>query len=596
MPTPFSENDLSLEEAFLHSYPADILDDIFQIHFREFLQTTPHFFTEWNLNRKDYEGLTLRKRDIVRVMAITFSDAHLFDAWFKQLPYLVSRVFESIIWEGRQAVIDLNQRTKGDILQNIEPEAIAYDTLNPDYCIFVLCTSAWVPPGKEKTIYFDLPGPLKKRSRVYLPKPRGYELKPLKTTEPTAYLFADNEAILESMQVCIRFIREGALDTTKGGEIRKQSLTRLQQQTGLSEFFPESSEKSLRLLRIHLIASALNAFNPEVVPESPMELIRAIIQSYEACDSEPLLVPFMDWIKGWYHAARYLKPQCQAELTELLRAMPVNRWISMKQIRRYIQVRDIDISPVEELGLQYLYVTGNWKGWGNRKEMIAPEQLQDRVIDPFLSMNLFLLAAFGCFNLKYNAPGLPSGESPGASISRVLQYVQLTELGAHLLGIQDAYTPSCPRGADVSLDMDQDRLIVTLSHPDPVKEAVLEEMSQRIGPRRFKFDHDVFLKNCQTRSDVLKKIDRLHEFAGPDLPENWQRFLQDILKKSNAIQLTRDRIVLSIDDKDAQLIELFSEDPVLRELVSLSENFQVVIEEKSLPSLKRRLRIFGYLF
>ena len=234
-----SKKVISVEEEILRTYSADRLNDIFRRFFRSYLAEAPSLFSDWNLNPKEFEGLSIRKREIVRLMAIVFSDETLFNKWFNQLPYMVSKVLETVIWEGTQEIGHLDQRTKGNILKNENLNDLDADLTNTEYCLFFITKLVKEKQKGSYLFYFDLPLTVRKRLKTYFPKPKGYELNALKSPKETEFTFTDQQKILSLLPLVLDYIAQGNLQQTKSGKPRKVSLNQLLKYTEIEEFFPQ---------------------------------------------------------------------------------------------------------------------------------------------------------------------------------------------------------------------------------------------------------------------------------------------------------------------------------------------------------------------
>lgn len=592
------EADVSLEEEIHHYYTHDQLDEIYRRFLADFLKTIPAYFDVWNLDYKEFEGLTIRKRELVRLLAITLSDVTIFTTWFSRIPYLVARVLETLVWEGKQPLEALNARTKGDLLSPSSTHKNDIAVINPDYCLFLQTSFPhWQADGSAVS-GLDLPATVRKACKRFLPKPKGYILKPLKPPEDTACYFADREAILRALGIIQEFVGHGKLESTKSGSPSKQSLSRLSQQSGLTEFYPESAESTLKLLRIELISHLFIQPLSFKTAISSHESLKYLFTQFAELQ-EPTLVRFLEHVKGWYHAEKLLHKNHQQVLLELMKHLPPEKWIAVKQLLRFALVRDIDLCPIDHEAYRYLYTTSDWKGWGHTKHPVYEQFNAEIIVEPYLKAALFFFAAFGLLDIHYDLPraAIELGEAHHYfSAFDGLQYLRLTPLGTYVLGLNDGFEPQQQQQEQTTLHLDEERLLITLSRSDDRIETILAKLATRIGRTRFRCDYLTLLQDCTTGKDVESKVELLVGLAGPDLPQNWKRFIDQITKNSRTLIPSDDYHVYKVDPQDNALLELFSQDKELRELVRFAEEYHLLVLKKDLAQLKKRLLIFGYLF
>lgn len=598
MNTIIPDNELSLDEELLRHYSPDLLDDIFRVHLKSFLAHAGKYYEIWNLDKREFEGLTIRKREIARLFSITLGDEEIFNSWFKSLPYMVHKVFETIVWEGDKDIVDLNARTKGDILSGDDLQNLNRDSLNSEYCLFLLDIKKHKDFEGNPVVCLTLPWMVRKFCRRHLPKPKGYYLKALKSVEPTKYQFCDKGRILNAFPVLKEFIGQGNLEVTRNGMLSKLALARLSKQSDLDEFFPDHADSSARLMRVELVAFLVYICSQNLEQRVSKEVLKEIIYHYENL-TEPFLIRFLDHVKGWYHASKYLQANFNSEFIRLIKELPQEKWISLRQLKRFIEVRDFRLHVVKEEACNHLHFPGDWEGWGNKKHSLQPRHFADGIINPYLQINIFLFAALGLVDICFD----PAGENiqlPDKyrfySLYDGIKYVRLTALGAFALGLTEGYEQVIHSEESTELILDENRLLVSISKPDARMEMILEQIAVRIGRLRFKVDYQSILKDCDSEDELVARINRLLALVVNELPGNWQKFIADIQNKGKSLSQDDDMIIISIDPKDKELVDLFTSDDVLRQMVLLAEDYRILVSKRDITQFQQRMRIFGYLF
>ncbi len=598
MDKSITDNQLSLDEEILQSYSPDLLDDIFRVYLKPFLSETNKYFEIWNLDKREFDGLTIRKREIARLFSITLEDEEIFHSWFKTLPYMVHKVFETIVWEGDKLILDLNARTKGDILLTDDVQYLNRDSIQSEYCLFLLDIKKHEDFEGNPVIRLSLPWAVRKSCRRFLPKPKGYYLKALKSIEATKYQFCDKGKILDAVPVLNEFIAQGHLEVTRNGMLSKLALARLSKQCDLHEFFPDHPDSSAKFMRVELMAFLIHSFNQNLEQAAPIDFLKAIIHRFENLP-EPLLVRFLDHVKGWYQASSYFQADYNHDYVRLIKQLPEDRWVSLKQLNRFIEVRDFRLYVVREEACHSLHFPGNWEGWGNKKHSLQPRHLQDCIVNPYLQINLFVFAALGLIDIRFD-PAREGVHLPDQirfyTLFDGIKYIRLTPLGAYALGITKAYEQLGSHEIATELLLDENRLLVSISKPDARMEMILGQIGERIGRLRFKVDYQSTLKDCDSEDELAAKIKRFLTLVTNEIPGNWQQFIADVQQKGNSLKQDDDMIIIRIEPTNRQLVDLFTSDDELRKIVLLAEDYRILIRKRDITQFQQRMQIFGYLF
>ncbi|MBU2513600.1 hypothetical protein KJ966_19840 [bacterium] len=592
--------EITLEETILEQYPPDILDDIFRRYFRDLLDLAPQLESNWNLKKKEYQGLSIRSKEIARLISIVFSDKEIFEIWLDKLPYIVAKVLETLAWEGQQEIRHLNSRAKGRILPEASSKKPDYSLLKPEFCLFILTKQTNSQASGDDFYYFSLPQVVRKKLKSHLPKPKGYYLKPLKSLQSTDYEFADQNRIQSNLPVIFDYFKRGGLKITKSGAPRISSLLEIMRLTEMEEFFPGQSDSEFKTLRISLILQLCLLMRNWMEDQGEMiaRKFRELFAEFAMLEENTLL-SFLTNIKGWYQTSDLLNKNIHQTLFDLLKELPVEKWISIKQLMRFAQLRDLNLQPINPFAVQSLYIPGEWQGWGHSKQYIKPDQIFTMITEPMLKAGFFLFAAFGLVDIHYNNPKPTSENSDDPkpySVFDGLIYVRLTKLGAFTCRISDEFPVEAnePKSSEVLLD--DSHLIITVHPGDNLMEMKLERYSRKIGRSRFLVDFDSFLCNVNTKEEIENQIEELGHLVMTSFPKNWERFFDRIRSKYEVLSCEEDFLVLKIRQSDTELLELITSDEELRQMILLVEDRHFAIKKQFMSKLKQRLRIFGYLF
>ncbi len=595
-----TDSKLSLDETLDRSYDSGKLDDIFHTYLSKFLDQHPDIFDEWGLNPEEFNGLSIRKKEIVKLLSILLSDRQLFSKWFGTLPYMVTKVLETIVWEGKQEITELNRRTKENLLvSSTEQNGITLDDINIDFCLFLFKESKYSQTTGEKNYYLDLPVLVRKKLKNQLPIPQGYHLKPLKSPNNTEFIYEDNERILKTLPLVITFIRQDNLKLTKNGTPHKNSIVRLAEYCESAEFYPDAEKRDLRTLKTDLIVQMvlLNDFPSNMA--NPLELLKKLFEAFLTSDRF-IGLSLLQHLKGWGSISCDSDKETHRNYFELLTQLPPNKWISIKQLLRFSLLREIDINPIEkEEAERSVFFTTEWNGWGNKRLYVTDQLFEKAISEPLIKAMFFLFSSFGLVDLKYN---LPENESfleekqTWVSIYSGLKYVRLTTLGAFLCGQSRHYDSDSLSEEETEATLDDDRLIILLSKQDKLIELVLDKMAEKIGHNRYKVDFTSFLCDCSSERDIREKIQLFKETIPVALPENWQDFFQKILLRANPLKEQTDLTVYKIPRENKKLIDVITGDEVIRQYILKVEDYHIAIRKTDFEKVKSRLEYFGFLF
>ena len=584
----------TLEEEINNLYSSTALQDIYKRYLAIFLESQPQIFAEWGLIKNVFQGLSIRKSELARLLSIIFSDRTVFRKWFETLPIMVKKVLKTIIWEGAKNISRLNKKTGQEILRqnSLSP---AGTIINEDYCFFLVIEKK----GRRKIRQsFDLPPTVKNKLKTFLPTPGGYTLKPLKTLDKTEFVFKNNDTILKDLLLIINFIQLGNLKKTKNGTPRKASIHKLRDLCESEEFYINSDINELRTIKTELLIHLFSEASIPVFYENPLDLLKKLFENYLKSRFSTGL-SLLSHIKGWSHTSSTFKENTRQNIFALLKEMPVNRWVSIRQINRFRLVRQIDINPVSgEEAEKYLYLPAKWNGWGNRKKIINDENFEKTIIIPLIKTIFSLFAAFGLVDSAYNQPEnilAENSEKPCINVFDGLMYVRLTELGAYIAGREKQYDYDSSAEKKAKLVLEEDRLIIFQSTHNKLMELTMEKFAEKIGRHRYKVSFTSFLKGCTTESDIRAKIQFFKKTINSTMPAIWEKFFEKAISKANPLTAQSDLVVYKLPENDIDLINYITTDKKCGDLILKMENYHIAINKDNYQRVKTLLENQGYL-
>ncbi|RMD97836.1 MAG: hypothetical protein D6814_08755 [Calditrichaeota bacterium] len=545
------------------------------------------------------------KQPLVELLAFIFADKSRFEVLYKSLPKPVQEIFYMLTWEGAYEVGFLEERFNVKIIQK---NSVVYGRLNAvlnrRYSLFLLENPEepyyYMNNEKLSELHLYLPTPLRKHFRKYLPPPKGYYLQPLAALKEAEYVYENKDTILRDLPIYWEYLQNSGLKLSKTGLILKSSLKKMQQFCNIEEFFDEG-DKNLQFLRTKLIAEFLQKTIPQKMPENSLEQLKEIFKMYGTNRTYSHLNALLFHLQGRKQIGTEFAPEIDVapQFISLLSDFPVEKWVDIENIIQYALLRDMNLLPVTIRDASYnlyIYPDVDFSWSYSPRTYIDGDFYAEAILLPLMKGVFFLFAAFGLVNIAYNSPEndiLRLRGMPYLSVFDGLKYVQLTPLGAYILGKSNEYKTNIrPEQADILLD--EDRLILTLHGKDRVARMVLDQIAERIGEHYYKIDYNSFLKGCKTAKDIDQRIKMFKNKISSSLPPIWENFFKSVRARINPLEPCEMMLVYKLK-ADKELIALFVKDEVLKRNVLKAENHHILIEDFNFPTVKKRLQSYGYL-
>lgn len=589
----------TLEKQLDRFYTSEKLADINKRYLTEFVKSYPEIFKDWGLVKVEYEGVYVRKKQLVRLLAIILTDRLFLPKFLRLLPAGVKKTMEIIVWEGPQDISKIEKRIDEKIISKNEKISPGkYTTIKTDYCIFQRVRNRTYLRATKAEDRLDLPPLMRQELKTVYSPPAGYDLLPLKSSVKTRFYYKNGGRILEELPVFIKMMQHDTLKFTKTGISQKRSLTELQKRSELEEFYGNTDDKFLKTLRTELLVHMILWSGNAIQDDKPLVVLNKIFQNYQAAHCFPSL-SLLSHIKGWSRTSATKQTGIHQSIISLLAQLPFKHWISLDQIKRFALLRDIDFNLVGKDEIErHLYFSTNWQGWGHAKERIGPESYQMTVAVPMLKAYFFLFSSCGLVDIAYDFPKheIFRGKSrPYLTVFDGLKYVRLTELGSYISGQQERYISEFDQKEQTKVFLDDNRLIIRLSRPDKFIEMILEQMANRIAKARYKVDFSSFIKGCFTRGEIEKRISLFKDKISADWPALWHDFFKRALTKAEAVKHEPEAVVYRVVAAEKEIIQLLSKDTELKNHVIKAENFYLIIKKRDLSKVKARLKCSGYL-
>lgn len=541
-----------------------------------------------------------QKGELVKLLTTIFSAKELFLKLVECLPPNVCKVFEMLTWKNH---------IKADYLEKEFKEIIVLDrknehygearSFNPDYFFFCFSVKFSFRNSENMYEYFlFLPDKVRSQLKEYFPNPEGYELEALDTITDTDYLFEDKGELINELPLYINYVQQGHFKFGKNNLPLRTSLRKMKTSCDIDEFY-ENGKDDFELMRTrfisNLILSKRRLKDLEMEMSNPLEVFKQLFKQFEL-NKLSVMKNFIFHLKGIKQCFRHEElTSVTAELLGLLRALPVNKWISLKNIVNYVQLREINMKIVSNYAAErYLYIVKKLpceSFYDSDKEYITPDRYSEAITSPLVGASMFFFASLGLVDIAYN--DLQKSKEY-LSIFEGLEFVRLTDLGAYITEQKNDYVIEKSSDNLVEAVLDEQRLIVTLTGNDKLKSLLLTSMADTIGENRYMLSHSSFFKECSSKGDVEKKVTIFKNEISSNLPQIWVEFFNDLMSRYNPLELQDSMCVYKIAD-NKELINLIAKDEVLKRYILKVENYHIALRKNDFSYVKKRLETLGYL-
>ena len=229
----------------------------------------------------------------------------------------------------------------------------------------------------------------------------------------------------------------------------------------------------------------------------------------------------------------------------------------------------------------------------NADEPIKYDEIITRVTYQSIKSVLLAMASWGIIEIAYDPTTTANGPS---YLTDALRYVRLTNLGKYVLGEAKSYQlPATIVNTCKDFELNTDRLLIKVLNPNSKGSFALEKIATPITSQLYRTDFSVFLKDCNTKDDIKKKIDLFKKYIANEPPQIWADFFNAMLERSNALKKVKTNyITRSIDAKDKELQDIIMHDPNIKQYILRAEGYVVLIEQAHLSDVNNILKTYGY--
>lgn len=525
-----------------------------------------------------------------------FESQEKFEKAFEDLTADVKILFENVVWQ-KEYKIDTQELEK--YFKNFKEKQVSELDVKFQFFKFKQLLN------QEIIIYLDYE--IEKVLRGYLKKPRDYFLYDSSEemqSQNTLYRDDNEKEFINNMAMYLEFSNSGLIKVSESGKILKDSKKDMLKHCNITEYYGDLS--NLEYLKTENICMFLTMLADKYKDEKYFNSsnMKNIIYDFIATKNinqdlhYPYTTLFLNYLKGVkniWEAPENLKAVAE-NLISILKEMKENDCLSIKNIIKAFIYREKNIEIVSYKDVRdYIYINeANYE----RTKIQKYTEYEEFVIEPFIKSYLFLLGTLGVFELFYTKPEENSKiyiKAGYLSQFNGLKYIKLTSLGKYVLGFSEKY--EIPLNYEKSeIFLDDKRLIVTILGESPTRRMFFEKISKKIGNNIYKITIDSFKRTVKSSNDLKERIEKFKNNVGNiNLPENWQEFFDNLVKKYSLIEEAKDFIVLKLKE-DRELLQIIAKDNRFKGLFLKAEDYHILIKKDKIEELAKILKEYGYHF
>ncbi len=543
------------------------------------------------------------KNNLANLCALPFASKTTFEAYKKILPREIVVILEVLIREGLIEDKAIEERFGLNIASDEKNTFYHYNQeylgVKPAYRFFT------VVPIKENNWSYHIFGyalalvvPLRKVLSEYYPRPKEADFIPLREAPPAEYIFTDGEeTILTELPRIIAYYGQQQIRTTKKNRPVLTTIPKMQRQLGIEEFFPGKKDKVLKNLRTALLAGLIVHYQNKKPPNDPALLLKkSLFENVFLSPGYSSAPTVLHYLKGIGKLEIHNFYEIESQLFDFFGSFPVSGWIDFKNVYLYIHynfLRFVPFAPYH--AQQHLYYEySDPDDYYDNRHYLNGTDYKYGILRSYLQGIFFYTAAWGLFDIAYDAPDVSELGRTAYSPYDELKGVRLTALGAYVFNKSANYEPP-ELHADFNFKLSENSFTILVDNESITADNILAPFTKKVSPQRYKTDFSFFLKDCRSKNDLDNKINLFKQSLNTELPENWQAFFRELRQKIDPLEIIDDIKVFKIPGDNTELMRKIARDEVLQKYIIKAEDFHLLVYKKHIGQLKKRLKEFGYL-
>lgn len=541
----------------------------------------------------------ITKNDYCHIVSKIFKNKEIYQFFLTFLAEDVKKVFEAMIWKEELSSEEILAETGVEVVFKVEKKAYNNKTYfeqeyRKEFMLLAVDTESsysYTSNSYLKTFTVELPAELRKVLRDYYDKPLHYDFIPLKEALKTDFIASNESEIFINLPNLLSYHQQGNIKTSGPGKVMLNILSKIRKTLNINELYPDSTSKELQTLKTYLLASLIVCENKPKKEEIFIGILKNLLgKTYPKKYNGHTHI--LTSLKGSHNL--YNIDDVESKFIEILKILPVNEWISTQNFIDFASLRSYNfyISTVYEMCNYLTYeIDGDY---GKQKINLKKTHLKNFVSDPIIKGNMMLWACYGLLDIAYDTIDTTELGKTYYSVYDGIKAIRLTNLGAYLLGKTTEYkAPEVKQSYNLSFS--SDNLIIMVEGETSITDNLLANYADKVGSNRYAVSNETFLKNVNSKKELKIKIDIFKQVINANLPQNWKAFFDILDKKIHPLIPIDEVMVFKIPSDDPELIKLLIQNPSIKKLLIKAEDYQIIVTKKDYPSLRTKLKTFGYL-
>jgi hypothetical protein len=587
---------------------SNALNKLFKKQFvLEFINNNEEELKPYFNDFSEFKKNSISKYSITKLMGAIFTSHNLLKALLNITPAYMEKAFITLVNRDRIESGEFEKILSTEIIIKPKPKSNAragyymraseYSDINPWFMLFCIEVEYSYSSSYDRKLHFYLTETSRKYISKYFLKPEDFELKPLDNPPESEFIFDHYKSILNELPIYYRLFNEGQIVYSKNGKPSKPLIKKLSETFNLSDFFPVDKEnRELEYFKSNLIFRFLDLtykYDEKLIDYNSSVSIAAnlIVEPYKKNNlHNDLIKYFLNHLSRLTYLC-YPQKKIGSNFIKLIKNLPLNKWITIDNIKQFIFLNDIDFNIIDEevyfeKESQYSYRT-----------CVKKDERTEIIKMPFLKGTFFLFAAFGILDIAYDKPKNKDIQRAGRSYVSIydgLKAVRLNKFGAFLFKKIRKFEINDLESSNIEFLLDNNNLIITLIGEDKFKELILNDFGKKIANRRYRVDYTTLFQGCSERKDIEKKLNLFRKEIAIELPENWKVFFKKALLRFKPFLKETNYQIFKLKNHDAELLNFISTDPIISKCIIKAENYRILVKHAHSKKFKERMELFGY--
>lgn len=576
-----------VREAIDNFYSKEIL---YSLYTKYFLEWIADGYIGSNLGLFEVSLITINsnKQTFLDLIEQFYLKKEAFCSAFVNFSDDVKEVFEEVVWNRKKYILP----TEKEKYFNMEKTYDLNKDLKDEFLFFKV--------GKDKDgEYLFLEYDILRGLREYLPKPKDYNIYPAGNIE-TKYIDNNENEIIENIKLYFNFYSQEGIKLSNSGKILKDTKINMKKYCNIREYYNNS--KDLDFLKTETIALFFflidkkflekEYFVPTNIKNMIKQLMSGELIKEEDYQYTSLYLNYLKGTRNIWKSKEEIKRGIKT-IRDIISEIPNDAVVSMENLINAILYRDrfIEIIDIKD-AYDYIYINeANYE----RTKLSGYEDYLNYVIVPFIKSVFFLLSVLGVFEIYYDLPSTSNAlflKNGYFNKYDGIKYIKFTEFGKYVFDRVENYDFKNLK-EDGEVILDEERLIATLIGESPVKAMYLERVAQKISSNIYKFSQSIFTRGAKDSMMIRERIEEFYSKIDKEPKGIWKDFLDEILRKSEAIKIESELIVLKLSN-DKELLKVVSADEKLKKMALKGEEYHLLIKREDFLEVTRIFKEYGY--